>query len=61
MADLQSRLTVLHEKCNCSQCCITTHIVDLFIHAVKYFAVHLWAGKQPTALTYDRLLNNAKS
>ena len=33
----------------------------LIIHAVKYFAVHLWAKEEPTNLVYYGLLDKAKN
>ena len=35
--------------------------VDVFIHAVKLFAVHLWEMEQLADLAYERLLHKAKS
>ena len=40
---------------------MNTHQMNLFVYVVKYFAVHSWAGEQPADLTYDKLLDNAKS
>ena len=35
--------------------------VDLFIHAVMYFAICSWSREQPTNFTYDIILDKAKS
>ena len=37
------------------------HKADLFISAVKYFAVNSWAREWPADFAYDRLLDKAKS
>ena len=36
-------------------------MVDLFIHAVRYFAINSWAKEQPKDLVYTRLLDEVKS
>ena len=58
---MYSRLTLLHEKCNYNQCCIHTHKIDLFNHAVKCLTIQFWARKLPADIAYDRLLDKSKS
>ena len=40
ITDQHTRLTVLPDKYNCNQCHMSICKVDLFIHAIKYFAIH---------------------
>ena len=39
---------------------MNTHKVNLFFHAIKYFAIRSWAKEKPTDLAYDQLLDKAK-
>ena len=60
-AHLHTILTVLLDKCNYNHCCMSIRKIDLFIHAVKYFAIRFWAWELQADLAYDHLLDKAKS
>ena len=59
-AYLYIRLTVLLDKWHYSHYCMSTHKVDLFFHAVKYFVIRSWVREQPTDLPFDQLLDTVK-
>ena len=59
--DLHTTLAVLLDKCNYNQCCMNTQKVQLFIPAVKYFAIKSWAREVPVDIDHDLLLDKAKA